>query len=168
MALVQATLKSGLEAMSATDSEATSIQRFVDAWDDYWAGASVAGVPANAGTYSAGLSAMQGAMSGMSTSGAGAAKIQAGITAFWGAIAQSPTTIWTTAPITLVPPITPPPGLSGIAAALTSTFATNTSGSLSLSDSAAAVAAVLHSAGGFGAVVSGSVIPAPPAPIPIM
>ena len=49
-----------------------------------------------------------------------------------------------------------------------SAFAANTSGSGSLADSAATVALAIHTSGGLGALVPGSVPPAPPAPLPIL
>jgi hypothetical protein len=168
MALVQATLSSGLANMTPTGSEATAISNFVTVWDNYWSNASVLGVTATPGSYAAGLSAMQGALSGLSASGAAAGKIQSGIQAFWTAIAASASAIFIVAPTVLVPPITPPPGIAGIAAALAAAFGAATAGSLSLADAADAVATALHTAGGLGAVVSGSVVPAPPAPIPIL
>jgi len=154
--------------MTPVETEAEAIANFVSAWDAYFAGASVNGVPATPGSYAAGLAAMQGAMTGLSAPNGGSVAIQAGITAFWSAIAGLATGIWLTAPVVLVPPIVPPPGLGGISAALTSVFTSNTSGSVDLATAANNVAAALHSSGGLGALVPGSVPPAPPAPLPIL
>jgi hypothetical protein len=168
MALSDSTLASGLEALVPVDDEADAIQAIVDAWDSYFAESSVNGVTATPGSYAAGLSAMQSAMVGISADGAGSASLVAGVTAFWTAIAGLATSIWITAPVVLVPPIVPPVGLAALQAALEAAFAANTSGSASLADSAATVALALHTNGGLGALVPGSVPPTPPAPLPIL
>jgi hypothetical protein len=111
---------------------------------------------------------MAGALVGMSAPSAGAASIAAAVTAFWVAIAPLATAIWITAPIVLVPPIVPPAGLPGLAATLASVFASNTAGQLSLTQAAQSIAAALHASGGIGALVPGSVLPTPPAPLPIL
>ena len=167
MALTQSTLASGLESLTPTSSEPVAISAFVDAFETYWNGATVSGAGLNPGTIDTGLAAMQGAMAGLSVTGQGATKIAAGVSAFWSAQAALATTMWTTAPIVLVPPIVPPAGLSGLAAALSSTFASNLAGELSLTDAAAALAATIHAAN-LGGVVPGSAPPAAPAPIPIL
>lgn len=168
MTLSADTLASGLEALVPTGDEAEAIQRIVDAWDAYFAESTVSGVTATPGSYAAGLSAMQAAMVGLSTVNNGATAIQLGVTAFWTGIAGLATSIWITAPIVLVPPIVPPPAIATTAAALLTVFASNLASELSLADSAAAVAASLHATAGLGALVPGSVVPAPPAPIPIL
>jgi hypothetical protein len=167
MPMASATLASGLSGMAPADTEADAIQAFVSAWDAYFAQSQVGAAVATPGSYAAGLAAMQGALAGCSVTGAAAAKLTAGVTAFWAAIATLAPTIWITAPIILVPPIVPPVGLAGISAALAAAFAANTTGSASLSDSANAAATAIHAAN-LGALVPGSAPPAPPAPIPIL
>lgn len=167
MPMASATLASGLSGMSPVDNEAGAISNFVSAWDSYFAQSQVGAVVATPGSYAAGLTAMQSSMAGLSTSGNAATAIQAGVIAFWSTIAALATTIWITAPIVLVPPIVPPPGLSGIGAALQAAFTSNTSGSASLADSANAIATAIHAAN-LGALVPGSTPPAPPAPLPIL
>jgi hypothetical protein len=154
--------------MAPGPSEATAAAALVAAWDAYFAESSVNGIPATPGAYSAGSAAMLGALTGMSAPGGGAAAIAAGVTAFWGAIASLPTPIWITAPIVLVPPIVPPPGLGGMVGALTAAFAANTASKAPLPAAAATIAAAMHGSGGVGATVPGSVPPAPPAPLPIL
>lgn len=168
MALVANTLAGELENLTPTDTEASAISAFVDAWEVYWGGASVNGVSATPASFAAGLSAMAGALVGMSAAGAGAAKLASGVSAFWSAVAPLATAIWITAPIVLVPPVVPPAGLPGLAATLASTFASNAAGQLNLSVAAQQIAAALHASGGAGALVPGSVPPAPPAPLPIL
>lgn len=168
MALSDSTLASGLEALVPVDDEADAIQAIVDAWSAYFAESTVNGVTATPGSFDAGLSAMQSAMVGISADGAGSASLVAGVTAFWSAIASLATSIWITAPVVLVSPIVPPAGLAALQAALEAAFVANTAGSASLADSAATVALALHTNGGLGALVPGSVPPTPPAPLPIL
>ena len=167
MPMAAATLASGLAGMAPVETDAEAISNFVSAWDAYFGQSQVGAVVATPGSYATGLAAMQSSMAGMSSDGAAAAAIQSGITAFWSTIAPLATAIWITAPIVLVPPIVPPAGLAGISAAVSAAFAANTVGSASLSDSANAVATAIHAAN-LGAVVPGSVPPAPPAPLPIL
>lgn len=167
MTLSASTLASGLAAMTPTLYEASAIQAFSDAWEGYFDESTVSGIAATPDSYASALSALRSAMSGCSASGAAAASIQAALVAFWNGLSAVATSVWITAPIVLVPPVVPPPGLTGIAAALTSVFAANTSSSLSLEDAADAIASALHSANA-GGTIPGSVPPAPPAPIPIL
>jgi hypothetical protein len=148
-------------------SEGTAIGRLVGAWETYFDESTVAGIQAAPGSYSAALSSMASALTGLSGEGAAAAKIQAGIQAFWSGLSAVATAVWVTAPIVLVPPVTPPAGLTGLSGTLASTFAANQASELSLPDAASAVASVIHAANAGGAV-PGSVPPASPAPIPIL
>lgn len=168
MTLSAATLATELENLTPTTSEATAIQRLVDAWEAYFAQSSVNGITATPGSFNAGLTAMSGAMAGLSLTNNGSTAIQSGVTAFWAAIAGLATTIWITAPVVLVPPIVPPPTLTAVAASLDVTFANNLASELNLSDAALAVATTLHTTAGLGAVVPGSVPPAAPVPLPIL
>lgn len=167
MPLTSATLAGGLETLALTTEEPDVIDGLVAAWADYFAEATVSGATTVPGSFEAGLTAMRGALVGVSQPNAGAAVIAAGVSAFWTAILASPTTIWVTAPIVLVPPIVPPVGLAGLAAALQAVAPTNTAAELSLADAAAAVAGVIHTAN-VGGLVPGSVPPTVPAPIPIL
>ena len=166
MVLAAATLASGLANMAPTDSEGSAIQAFVDAWEAYFDQSTVAATQATHGSYPTALSAMAAAMAGCSASGAAAAKIQAATVAFWSALAPLAAVVWQPS-VVLVPPAVPPPGLSGIAAALAPVFTSNQGGNLSLSAAANAVAGALHSANA-GGTVPGSIPPSPPAPIPIL
>jgi len=140
MPLSQSKLATELEAMEPAGDELTAIQNFATAFNNYFKDAT-AGVPAIPATLDPAKSAMVGAMTGLSITGAAA--IQAGITAYWGVVALSGATIWI-----LVPPIaavTPPPGLGGLVASLAAAFTANTVGALDLIASAAAIAAAIHS-----------------------
>lgn len=142
MALSQATLANELQALEPSGAEATAIDNLVGAWENYFEDATVLGIPVTTGSLATAVLSMRGALIGMSADGAAAAAIQAGVTAFWGVIALSAATIWLTVP----PPLSasPPPGLGTIAGVLDPVFISNAAGSLSLADSAIALAAVLH------------------------
>lgn len=153
--------------MAPTNSEATAIQNFADAWDNYFKGASVSGVSAVPAALASAKSAMIGAMTGLSTTGAAA--MQAGIIAYWGAVSTGFAAIWLIPPNTVVA-AAPPTGLSGLAAALTTVFATNAADpTKTIGQATAAIAAVLHTTGGLGGIAT--VQPPPvsaPIPTPIL
>jgi hypothetical protein len=167
MALVQSTLANGLAGLTPVSVEATAASNFANAWATYFAGASVTGVPV--GNISSAKSAFQSALSGFSVANAGPAKIQAAVIAFWGVIAPSGATLWIISPNT-VTLVTPPPTMSGIAAALTSVFSANAADpTKTLAQATSAIAAVLHANGGLGAIAT--VQPPPvssPIPTPIL
>lgn len=163
MALSSATLSTGLRALVPTNSEATAITRIVAAFHGYFVQSQCSGVTATPAALAAAQAAMSAALVGISAPNAGATKLAAGVTAYWGAVVA--TTCWITAPVMLVPPIVTP-GLAALPAALAATFASNVAGGLSLVAACDAVAATIH-ASSAGAVVPGSVPPAPPAPLPI-
>lgn len=153
MTLSQSALADGLETLTPTQSEATGIQRFTDAFRTYFEGATVDGIVAVPATLVAPANAMAAAMVGVSASGAGAAKIQAGIVAFWASVAAAAATVWPGhGPVVIS--ATVPPGLAGLAAALTTVFAANVTARASLADASAAIAAVIHplQLGGIAAV----------------
>lgn len=163
MPLIQSTLASGLEAMTPTDSEAIAIQRFADAFASYFAGASVLGIPTIPGTLDASKAAMIAAMTGLSSSSAGAGAIASGITAFWTTLLPLATSVWAGTVGPIVPPAIPPPGLGGIAAALQAAFDANTAAGATLAASAAVVAAAIHTTQLGGMVNLG---PPPPGGVP--
>lgn len=155
--------------MAPTSSEPTAVQNFADAWESYFGGASVAGIPATGGSLSGAKSAMIGAMAGLSAPGGGAAAIQSGITAFWGVVAGAAATIWTVPPNTTVS-ATPPPTLGSIAAGLAPVFASNSADpTKTIAQATAAIAAVLHTSGGLGGIcILQPPGPVPPVPTPIL
>lgn len=161
MTLSAATLESALASLTPTASEATAIERLVDAWAEYFAEATVSGAPLVEVAIDPGLDAMATALVGLSAPNAAAGKIAAATAAFWSAQASLPTTMWITAPVVLVPPIVPPPGLSGLQAALEAVFA---AGPYDLDEALNQIAGAWHAAS-TGATVPGSVPPAPPAPL---
>lgn len=163
MALNKTALGNALADLEPTDVEATAASRLATAWDSYFRDASVSGVPIS-GPTTAARAAMLAALSGLSTTGLGPNKIQAGIIAYWGVIGPASATLWVLAP-TVVTALLPPPTLSGIAAALLPVFVTAAQDELSLEEAAQKVADVLHTTGGLGATVT-LVPPLPAAPVP--
>jgi hypothetical protein len=161
MPLTDSTLASGLEAMTPVDNEPDAISALATAFHDYFAEASVLGVPTNGGSLAGAKSAFEAAAVGLSANGAGALAIQNAITAFWGQVAASAATIWTPPP-PIPPPTaaTPPASLAGIAAALTAVFAANLAAEADLASAAADIATAIHAtqAGGI------ALIPPPPPP----
>jgi hypothetical protein len=161
LTLSAATLESELASLVPTSSEATAINRLVSAWQAYFGEATVSGAPLVPASISGGLSAMAAAMVGLSAPGAAAGKIAAGASAFWSTQAGLATTMWVTAPVVLVPPIVPPPGLASLSSALAAVFA---AGPYDLDEALNQIASAWHAAS-TGATVPGSVPPAPPAPL---
>src|SRR6185437_7869450 len=119
------TLASNLENMTPTGDEQAAIAAFSNAWSTYFAGASASGTPAVPGSFDTGIAAMRAAMTGFSAPNAGAPGIQAGISAFWGIISPLAATIWPLAPAVVLAAVTPPPGMSLIAADLLALFVQN-------------------------------------------
>lgn len=104
--------------------------------------------------------AMSTALAGMSQVGQGALKLQAGILAYWGAII--PATAWATCTL-----VTPPPGLTGLAAALTTVFATNQAEGKTKDVSANEVALSIHALNSSGGIATFPVPPGGIGPQPI-
>lgn len=157
MTMVASKLKDELVAMDLFTLEVEAINAWATAFTTYFADAAAGGIPAVPAALEPCKAAMIGAMTGLST--AGKDSIQAGIVAFWGVVATASPVIWAG---TLS--ATPPPTLSGIAAALEPVFAANTSGSLSEEDSMNNIATVIHTnnLGGTAAM------PPPVPPVPIL
>jgi hypothetical protein len=140
--MMQATdLKTALLAMALVDDEAAAWSAWADAYRSYFAAAASNGVTAQAAGLVAAQSAMAAAMTGLKTSGAAA--VQAGIVAFWGALV--PTAVFPPSTI-----ITPPAGLAGIAAQLALIFAANVAASADRDTSIGAIADALHTASSGG------------------
>lgn len=139
MAMLQATLKTELVAMELYAVEVDAVSALAAAWSTFFSDAETNGIPILPAALGTAETAMIVALTGMSATGAGAAKIQDGITAWWGVIVAAPASFW---PGCIL--VTPPPTLSGIAAALEAVFVANTSGSLSEEDAYNAIAGVLY------------------------
>jgi hypothetical protein len=107
MPLLPNTLRDELVAIGNVADEESARDGWADAYATYFSGATSNGVPV--GSVTAARNAMDAALVGLSTTGAVA--IQAGITAFWGALVASPAVVFAGATV-----ITPPAGLSNISA----------------------------------------------------
>lgn len=156
--MLQSVLAAQIATIPLSMTESVCAVAWVDAWITYFGTSNAGPVPCVAPVLqTAPRAAMLGALTGMSAPSAGAGCLQAGILAFWGSVAALATTVYPTA-IT----VTPPPGLAGLAAALTPVFAANTSGNLSKVDAANTIATALHllNLGGTAIIIS-------PPPVPI-
>ena len=152
MALSAATLGTELQAMAPAPDEATGIDNFAAAFENYFSGATCGGASVTGGTLAPCTVALKAAMVGVSATGP--ASIAAGIVAFWSIVATTAAVIWV-----LVPPLvaaTPPPGLGGLAAAIAATGTANIAGELSLIDAANAMGTAIHpfNLGGLGTIVT--------------
>ncbi len=152
MALSDSELADGLENMTPTASEAVAVDALAAAFENYFYDATVMSILVQPGTLSAAKAAMAAALSGMSSTGAGATKIQDGVAAFWVAVSAASSSIWAV-PGFVVAPAIPPVAILGLADALTAVLAASTAANLSLSDAATAAATVLHASGGLGGTV---------------
>lgn len=137
MALSSEKLADELSSLELYDNEADAISAWVLAFRNYFSDAVCNGVSVVPASLVPSSSAMQGAMAGLSSSGLGAAKIQAGIVAFWGALV--PAIAFPTSTL-----IVPPPTLSAIAAALNAVFLANVAGKLGQAESIEAIVVVIH------------------------
>lgn len=111
------------------------------------------------GTLEPAKAAMFAPLGSVSNIGAGAAALQAAIVAFWGVVASSAATIW---PGTVG--ATPPPGLTGIAAALVPVGEANTTGKATRSQAMMNLALVIYAAN-LGGMAT---MPPPASPVPIL
>lgn len=141
MTLSAATLASELEALEPTLDVGEAIEHIADAWAAYFGAATVGVTPVADNTLTAARAAMVSALVGSEVDTAAA--WQAGITAWWGAVAASATVIWAgnTPPVLSA---TVPPGLGSIASTLTVAFAANTAAAVDLATAADVIATVLH------------------------
>lgn len=142
MTLSVDTLAEALESMVPAETEAEGIEHFAAAFREYFAESVVGGVPAVFDALEPADTAMRGAMAGVVASN-GPAGLTAGITAFWGEIPSIAAVVWVRVPVLAT--ATPPPGLSGLIAAIAAAGTANIAGALSLEDSAAAMATAIHS-----------------------
>lgn len=141
MARTAATLETELNNLALYSAEGPAITAWADAFGVYFADATTAtaGAILAPGVATA-KTAMAGAMTGLSTTGAVA--IAAGITAFWATGAAAPVTWWAGCTL-IVPPVAP---LAALVAALGVTFALNIAEEASKAVSMARIAANIHTA----------------------
>jgi hypothetical protein len=153
MAMTSAKLKDGLIALGLYSHEADAIEAWASAWNDYCAEAASNSLTMLPAALVPAKEAMMAAMVGLKVTGS--ASLQAGIIAWWGALPPAGTFTGATA-------ITPPPTLSGIAAALSPVFLSNRG--KSKADAVQAVADVLHTQNLGGQAT----FPPPVGPMPIL
>lgn len=133
---------------------AAAIISWATAFDNYMAASTCNGAPLNPAVASVASLAMQGALAGLGAGGAAA--LAAGVTAYWAAL-NVPGAYGASLSVT------PPPGVGGLAAALTAVFAANTSGALVVPGAQDAIAAAWHP------LMLGGIAIFPPAlPFPIL
>lgn len=146
--LSQAKLSDMFKSLTPTTDYTVAAARISSGFQTYFAEATVLGI----GIGSVGLlapckAAMDVALlAAMAPRNNAAGAFQSGITAWWGAVPAVAAVLWVGEP-PMAPPVlsaTPPPGLSGIAAALSTVFAANRAGGLNLPSASDAIAAVLH------------------------
>jgi len=135
MTLSANTLATELKALSLYDTEAAAITAWAGAFGTYFQGAQSNAVVIVSGSIAVAETAMIGAATGLAT-GAGTA-LQAGITAFWGALV--PAIAWPTTTV-----ITPPGLLAGMGAALDAVFASNMAGALDKNTCMTNIANIIH------------------------
>lgn len=159
MALDQSVLASELAALVETLDELEAAENLSKAWDNYFQGATVAGIPVVPGTTEPARLLMKAALAGMSVPGAGPALYVASLAAYWGGISAAAAVIWVKAPPLVS--ATPPPGLATLLAALLPVFVANVVGGLSKVDATLAIATVQHPAAGLGGIAVDSTTPTP-------
>lgn len=165
MALLQSTLASEIESALASLSSAsapTAENTHATTFGSYFKDAYHNGVPVIASAVdSIAVPAMVAAMVFSAGSPAeGAAQLAAGYSAFWAAIVAAPVSFWPASGV-----VTPPAGLASLAGSFVSVFSTNNDPSISITDAAGNMAAILHPDAGLGGT---ALIGAGPAFAPII
>lgn len=140
MSLSSTTLATALKSLALYDNEVAAATAWATAWNTYFleAEAGLAGNIDSDGLVNC-IAAMTSALSGMSSPGQGASKIQQGIIAYWNAIIFAiawPTCIG----------ITVPPSLSSLSTTLQPVFNANTAPGITKDQAMDNIAGALHTA----------------------
>lgn len=146
--MLPATLATAMLNLVPAATELEAAQVLADAYGTFASTAAAGAVPITPLAITNGKTAMTAALVGMSASGAGAAKIAAGVIAFWGAVAAGLTTSFAGAVV-----ITPPPN-AGLAAALSAQFASNIATMASQAVATASIASVMAAQAIIGGTVT--------------
>lgn len=146
--MASATLANQLLNLDPVATELQARQTLTDAYGVYASAAVAGAVAITVAGINLGKAAMLAALVGMNASGAGAAKLVAGVQAFWTAVAGGLATSFAGATA-----ITPPPH-AGLLALLTSSFATNTSGAASKASATSLIASNFHAQAIIGGTVT--------------
>lgn len=146
MAMSQATLATQFKAMALFANEAAAAAAWSSAFHTYFRDAEAA-VAGSIGVFGLRFcsAAMESALSGMSASNQAATKSQEAVLAYWAAII--PAAAWPSCTS-----VTPPPGLSGLTAALISVFAANNNPGVTKDQAYDAIAAAIHSVNSSGGI----------------
>ncbi len=151
MVMSQATLAEELKALEPSESEAESIDLLVDAYGTY-ASDAVGMTPAPIAITGAGVelgkTAMAASLTGMSLPGVGLTAIPSAITTFWSTVCAAYVVSFPGTVASVAPPH------AGFPAALGAVFPANMAAALSLEDSTAALAAVMHTYAIVGGTIS--------------
>jgi len=154
------------------NTEAEAILGWATVFDNYFQEAlavitpPATGIAVTPGTTVAAKTAMQGALAGINTAGAGAAVIANGITAYWGGLNANAAAIFVS-----IPPatgITPPTGLGTLQTALQTAFTANITSNVTKEVALTAIATAIHAIQIVGGIC---VFPVPPVgigPLPIL
>lgn len=143
MPLLESTLASALEALVPTTDAAAAVQTLADAYRVYMAAATSNGLPLLGTGVAASEMAQAMTFPADGTAASAAGVLADGVQTFWSQVARVPSSSFAGATL-----ITPPTGLAGLAVALTTVFETSVGSSLE--ESAAALAAALHTASAGG------------------
>jgi hypothetical protein len=122
MPLVSAKLASELGKIELFGSDPEAAAAWANAWFAYLTDVTGAGIPAAKPALLGLKSLMITTMLGMSAPDVGPQKIQDGIVAVWTAMVPMTSTIFSGT----IPPLTPPPGMNQVAAAIRAITPTNT------------------------------------------
>lgn len=140
MPLLAATLADELNKIEPAGDEIQSANAWADAFLTYLRDVTGAGIPAVPAPILALKPIMVAAMLGMSTPGLGPQKIQDAITAAWAALVPLTSTVFAGT----IPPLTPPTGNSGIAAAILAVTPANVAGNVPRKEATRLLAEAIH------------------------
>lgn len=165
MALVATALASGLEALEPTLDVNVAISRISTAFDDYYQGASVMGVPVSGSTATA-KSAMEAAMPALNNENGASIAIAAGVTAYWAALIPLVTSLWTVPGFTVLPgTLVPPAGLASLQTQIQNAFNAAVMAEDTLSQAATRLANAIHGTQSGGTVTLQAIGGPPPPPV---
>jgi hypothetical protein len=139
MSMALAKMEDELIALGLYGDEPSAIEAWADAYHNFMLDAECNAIPAMPSPMDTCKTAMGLAMTGLSVTGAVA--IQAGIAAYWNAMVPLTSGIF----VSSIPPMTPPPTISGISAALLPVFISNVATEANKEDAMSAIASVLFS-----------------------
>lgn len=132
------TLQERLANIGDYETEVEAASEWADIISSYLSEADIFLAPMTPIAFEAGSATAEPSLIGMSASGQGASKIQSAFTVFWAAVVAA---YGATAVI-----VTPPPGISGLAGLLESSFASIAGSSMDRLAAAGIIAGLIHAA----------------------